>query len=503
MTRSALLLSAATALVLAAIEARAADVPPPAASAPRETPCHIDGFETSVRCVTLEVARDYDDPRGATLAITAAIAPALSATPEPDPLIVLAGGPGQAATDMGAAIDPMFGRVRRTRDIVLFDIRGTGRSGKLDCGEPPEGVLGATVLAEGGARPPVDNPAQLGDFARRCAARLGAAAEKHSFREVVEDLDRFRAAMGWARIDLWGGSFGTRLALHYVRAHGAHVRAIVLDATAPQGLSAFVSVPRTSQAALDRLFTDCAGDADCARDFPLLRENFESLLARLDNSPEVVTLPEPRSGRPQTYVFDGDAVRGLVFGGLYVSLTRAMLPLAIAHGDKGDFAPLLAVGAATGSWSGDTMALGETFSVLCAEDWRQSRDAPLTERSGGFMSDYYFRSFDAACRAWPSEPIPADMRTPFRSAVPALAISGALDPVTPPELAEQTLAQFDTSVHLVIPGGYHTNSTNPCAARVMAAFIEAPATGGRDQSCVREAAAPRFAGAISGQGDAP
>ena len=93
-----------------------------------ESACHIDGFETPVRCVRFEVPRDYDEPNGETLTLTAVIVPALTARPAPDPLIALAGGPGQAASGLGAAIEPAFGRVRRTRDIVLFDIRGAGLS---------------------------------------------------------------------------------------------------------------------------------------------------------------------------------------------------------------------------------------------------------------------------------------------------------------------------------------------------------------------------------------
>jgi hypothetical protein len=86
----------------------------------------------------------------------------------------------------------------------------------------------------------------------------------------------------------------------------------------------------------------------------------------------------------------------------------------------------------------------------------------------------------------------------FHSSAAALAISGTLDPVTPPDLAEQALAQFETSVHLVIPGAFHTNAADPCVARVVAAFIEDPVSGGRDHSCLREAARPNFVGMPAG-----
>ena len=457
-----------------------------------ESACHIDGFETPVRCVRFEVPRDYDEPNGETLTLAAVIVPALTARPAPDPLIALAGGPGQAASGLGAAIEPAFGRVRRTRDIVLFDIRGAGLSRALACEGSPEGILAVQVLDESGTSSgPV---ARMSQFARDCAARHGDAAVGNSFYEVVQDLEQFRAMMGYERINIWGASFGTRIAQHYVRAHDERVRAVVLDAAGPPGLSAFESVPRTSQAALDRLFADCAEDTICARDFPRLEQTFGDLLARADAAPEIVTLPDPRTGTPKTYVFDGDSIRGAVFGGLYIELTRSLLPLAIVRAAESEFGPLLAISATTGSWSSDTMALGSTLSVVCAEDWRQALAAPPSQRSGGFMGDLYFRTFNAACEAWPSEPVPSSMFETFESSAAALAVSGTLDPVTPPALAERALAQFKTSVHLIVPGAFHTNAAHRCTARVVAAFLQDPVSGGRDHSCLGDAARPTFVG---------
>jgi len=477
------------ALLLGALE-------PGGASPTEESSCYIDGFETPVRCITFVVPRDYDAPNGETLKLTAVIVPAVTARPAPDPLVVLAGGPGQAATDLGAVIEPAFRRVRRARDIVLFDIRGAGRSSPLVCDGAPEGILAVQVLDE--ARTSSGPVEQMSQFARECAAKYGNAAAGNSFYEVVQDLEHFRAMMGYERVNIWGASFGTRIAQHYVRAHDERVRAVVLDAAGPPGLSAFESVPRTSQAALDRLFADCAEDTTCARDFPRLAQTFADMLARADAAPQIVTLPDPRTGKRKTYVFDGDSIRGAVFGGLYIELTRSLLPLAIVRAAEGEFGPLLAISATTGSWSSDTMALGSTFSVICAEDWRQALDVSPSQRSGGFIGDLYFRTFNAACQAWPSKPVPPVMFETFHSSAAALAISGTLDPVTPPDVAEQALSQFETSVHVVIPGAFHTNFSNPCVARIVAAFLEDPISGGRDHSCLRHAAPPNFVGAPPG-----
>jgi pimeloyl-ACP methyl ester carboxylesterase len=130
--------------------------------------------------------------------------------------------------------------------------------------------------------------------------------------------------------------------------------------------------------------------------------------------------------------------------------------------------------------------------MLCAEDWALARDAGPARRTGGFMRDGYYEIFDEGCELWPHETLPASMQQPFTTDVPALAISGELDPVTPPELAEQALRQFATSVHLVVPRGFHTNSHDPCVARIIASFLDDPVSGGREHGCVEATPPLRF-----------
>jgi pimeloyl-ACP methyl ester carboxylesterase len=136
------------------------------------------------------------------------------------------------------------------------------------------------------------------------------------------------------------------------------------------------------------------------------------------------------------------------------------------------------------------MALGFTLGIVCSEDLAQSlRDDPAN-LTAGFVRDSYFRSFAQLCAEWPTAPLPATMLAPIESNVPALAISGEADPVTPPSLGEATLAQFATRVHAIVPGGFHTNSSNPCVASIMASFLADPHAGGRDHACLASTALP-------------
>jgi pimeloyl-ACP methyl ester carboxylesterase len=175
---------------------------------------------------------------------------------------------------------------------------------------------------------------------------------------------------------------------------------------------------------------------------------------------------------------------------LYGRSTTEMLPFSIHAAARGDYAPLLGI---YGAVSGDaSVAFGAQFSMLCAEDYVLARDAGTAARTGGFMRDGYYEAFAKTCAEWPTRPLPPAMYETFSSAVPVLAISGDRDPVTPPELAAQALKQFATSVHVILRPGFHTNSANPCVARIIASFLSDPVAGGRDHGCVATTPPLRF-----------
>lgn len=443
-----------------------------------ETRCYVDGFETPVRCVSIVVPLDYAAPQGETIKVTAAIAPSTSARPAPDPLFVFAGGPGQAATGMGPWLNSAFAPARRERDIVLFDIRGTGMSGALDC---PFSLT-----------PERDSAGALKRDAAACAAKVGPKAVFYSSREIVEDIERLRAALGTAKINLWGGSFGTRVAQHYTRRYSARVRAVVLDAATPADDSIFVSAPRYGQAALERMFDDCAKEKACGAAFPNLRADFDALLERAAAEPFAVDIVDPRTGRLQNVVIDRDGAAGYVRGALYAGFTRSVAPYAITQGARGNFAPLAALGSMTGEWSVETMSLGSMLSILCGEDQHRASREKSAAMSFGFMRDSYVRIFTGGCSVWPYRPLPGEMMQAFKSNVPAMAISGVADPVTPPAAGEGALKMFGAGVHVVIPNGFHTNSSSRCIADLIGSFLADPATGGRDHACVAKIAPPRF-----------
>jgi pimeloyl-ACP methyl ester carboxylesterase len=454
-----------------------------AEAAVAERSCHVAGLETPVRCVTIDAPRDYDQPGAGTFKVTAVIIPASTSRPSPDPVVVLAGGPGQSASSLAGLVPALINEARKTRDVVLFDLRGTGLSEPLNCpGMEQLGLFGAVDA------PAADALAQMEQFAKRCLALYGEKARNHTSREAVEDLEAFRAAMGYSALNLWGGSFGTRVAQHYVRAYGQHARAVVLDAAAPVGLSVLASGGKTPDRTLEAVLAACEKDAACAKRFPTLRADFAAMLARADVGPVSGIAPDPVNGRRGGFSLDRLGIGNAIRVALYSKTTTELLPFAITEAAKDNWAPVLGMMSAT---LDDQLSMGAQFSMLCAEDWRQADALPPSERTGHLMKDAFYRFFSPACAVWPTDPLPPEMLAPFKSNVPALVISGAHDPVTPPELGEQALAQFANGRHLVIPNGFHTNSASPCIARIIGRFLANTSASVEDE-CIARMPSPHF-----------
>ena len=449
-------LLALTAAAVAAVQSAHA-----AATELRSSVCHVADFETPVRCVEIDVPLDYAAPDGPNITLTAAIVPATTARPARDPLFVFAGGPGQAATGYGAWLETAFGPVRRARDVVLLDFRGTGRSAAINC-------AAADLLAP-------DYATAAPRAVQECAREHGAVVVFYTHREVVEDIERVRTALGLDEINLWGGSFGTRIAQHYVRKYGTHVRSVVLDGATPVSASIFASAPHSAEEALQRLFVDGAADAACAHAFPTLAADFADPARaggnRHDHGRVAQTL---QTARLMRVAINRDGVANLVRGALYMELTRSLLPLAITEAARGRLEPLLALGATTGEWSTQTMALGFTLDIVCSEDVARSAQDNPANLSAGLVRNAFCAA--SSCSAPNGRALPSRPRCSSRSraSLPALVISGEVDPVTPPALGDAVLAQFTPRVHAIVSGGYHTNSSNPCVAGIIADFLADP-----------------------------
>lgn len=453
-------------------------------------PCHLDGLAEVVRCGAYEVAEDSARPDGRRISLQLAVLPAVSRRAEPDPIFLLAGGPGQGARALAALANAMFRVARRHRDLVLVDLRGTGDSNPFRC--PP--LTDPVVQAAEGHPLAVD--------VETCLQSFAGDPRLYTHEQAMTDLDAVRAALGYERINLWGGSYGTRAALIYARRFPERVRAAILDGAAPLDIRFPLSVPADGQRALDRLLADCAKESACAAAYPMLGNELAALLDRLEREPVRVSVAHPRTGEPLALTLDRHALAMSLRVALYSTEHSSLVPFLVHRAAAGDFAPLVALAERGVSWSFDTMAQGTTLSVLCSEDVPRLTEGEIAAQSKGtFLGRAEIDEWRAICARWPVATLPRDVDIVHPLAIPALILSGELDPVTPPRWGEAMAKQFPRGTHVVVPGAAHNVSYLGCVPELMARFLERGTADGLDTACVAENRRPPFF--ISAAGPSP
>lgn len=447
----------------------------------RLRPCASDEGPPDSYCGTLRVFENRDARQGRTIDLNIVVLPALGNDAAPDPLFFLAGGPGQGAAQMARQLRELFRRVQARRDIVLVDQRGTGDSHPLNCHVVDDSLAALNEPRERWL-------ARLRD----CLAQLDADPRFYTTTIAMDDLDDVRRYLGYERINLYGGSYGTRAALTYLRQHEAAVRSVVLDGVAPADMRLPLFFGRDAERAFNRLAADCEIDPACASRHPNLSERLRTLLGALDKAPVTVRLTHPRTGVAEQVRVDGEFVANVIFGALYNPLTSSMLPELIARAEQHDFQALLAL-ALLNEESGGNMSLGMQLSVVCAEDYpRISPDQIARAEGATLFGRHLLAGRLDACEFWPRGHVDPSYYEPVVSDVPVLVLSGDLDPVTPPQWGESILPHLSNAHHVIVPATGHGTIGTACGMRIIHAFVESAAFDELDTSCADLLKRPPF-----------
>ena len=450
----------------------------------RLKPC--TGYDTpaDAYCGTLRVFENRETKQGRQIDLNIVLLPALRADAQPDPLFFLAGGPGQGAAKLAPVVREMFRRVQADRDIVLVDQRGTGKSHPLECeSEGTDDSLAETI----------ETTDQTLARLKTCLAKYDADLTQYTTTIAMDDLDDVRAFLGYERINVYGGSYGTRAALVYMRQHGDRVRSAILDGVAPTFMRLPLYFPRDTQRAFDRLVADCAADAGCNATYPNLGARAAALMARLEKAPPTVRITHPRTGRPTELKVEARLFAGVMVFTLYQPAATVLVPQIIAAAEKDDFQSMLALASAAEGRGETNMSIGMQLSVLCAEDApKNTPDELAKEAASTLFGKYVMNVQTAACDFWPRGKVDASFYEPVQSNIPTLVMSGELDPVTPPTWGEQVARTLPNSQHVVMPGTGHTPGGSGCGQRIMYNFIDAGTTQGLDTTCTARVKRPPF-----------
>lgn len=443
----------------------------PARADVASAPCRVPGIANEMLCGSVERALDPARPEGPRLTVHYLVVPARARRKLPDPVLMLAGGPGQSAIALAPSVLPLLSRLNNRRDLVFVDQRGTGRSAPLHCEAP----RGEPIAAQGD---PAREQARLAACRERLA-RLpyvqGPDGLRHFTTPVaMQDVDAVRRHLGIARWNVVGGSYGTRAGLELLRQSPATVRRLVLDGVAPPDMALPVSMSNDSQAALDAVFAACEKEAACQRRHPALREAWATLLGSL---PRTVQVADPRTGRRESFTLGRDMLLNALRTPLYVPSVASALPEAIAAAAAGRFEPLAALNAMlvprSRERAGPALAVGMHFSVVCAEDL--PRLAASTDTPGGDFGLASRRLYEAVCADWPRGSLPPDFYRIAPSPAPVLLLSGGADPVTPPRHGARVATALGLkATHRVVPQAGHGVMAIGCVRDLLFRFIDAP-----------------------------
>ena len=444
-------------------------------------PCQIAEGPPDAFCGTHRVFENRATRTGRTIDLKIVVAPGLRRDPKPDPLFVFEGGPGGGAATLADERIPMLHRFQTDRDIVLIDQRGTGGSNPLDCSSSERDDDGL----EGIDNYPIER-------FRTCLDKLQADASLYTTAIAMDDVDEVRQALGYEQIDLWGGSYGTRAALVYLKRHESSVRSVVLDGVAPPDMQIPLYMARDGQRALEHLLADCEKETSgCAATYPDLRATVDTLWTSLASHPRVA-FTHPRTGKPAAVVASQRLIATIVFQALYSPEVTSLLPQLLTDASRGNFQGMFALAFASDLPKG-AMSEGLFLSVVCAEDMpRISAEDIDREAAGRFMGRSMFDTRMKPCEFWPKGVVSDDYYEPVTSAKPVLIFSGENDPVTPPSWGEHVAGSLPNSRHVIVPGSGHIALMRGCVQDLVGHFLDTASVSGLDVTCVDTLRRPPF-----------
>lgn len=443
----------------------------PPSGLPRFVSCTYGGYVDGW-CGRLRVAADPGRPHGRTISLRITVLPAAK-QPAAGALFYLEGGPGGAATASAVSVNAFFAQVGRTRDLVMVDQRGTGGSSRLAC--PNRHVRATQAKA-------------VSAYLRACFARLDADPRLYTTSVAADDLETVRRALGYGKIDLYGGSYGATLAQAYMRRYPGSVRSVVLDSGSLPDVRIYDVSARNAERALDAQLARCAAVRTCERAFPHPRRQLNELLAR---PPRRVTLVTGKVLlRPDDIAWTVDSLSE-------TAESAAVIPFAINAAVHGDYTTLASAYAARIGSNLDARArLVAYWVILCSEPWA-AFDPATTARfgTGSYLAQAALaraRLFRRACRVVPKGVVPSAAGSLRAARVPTLLLAGSADPLDPAVNVRGWRHLFPHGRLIVVAGAGHGTIEYSCVQGLVARFVERGSATRLNAACARHLSLPQF-----------
>ena len=439
--------------------------------------------EVDAQCGTLRRLEDPDNPAGRVLDLAVVKFPSNSLNPEPDAFTVIQGGPGGSSIDLATTYLPVLDFIRDSRDVLVVDQRGTGRSDKLACEAPTDEVNQFNIEL-------------VKQESQKCLSQLDKDSDLRFYTTsiAVDDLEAMRIAAGYPQLNLWGVSYGTRVAQHYLRKYPASARSVILDGVVPVGMNlAGSEIARRWNDSFNNLNQRCATNEACQSKHGDLKSTYQALQKRFSEEAISVNFPHPKTGIDTEYTFTEFSLFSALRLMTYSTDQLSLIPLLLSETLQGNYTFVAAQITIIEESFSENLAVGMHNSVACTEDAPFVTDEDIARAEGTLIGRIMSDVILASCSVWPKGTIDNDFLEPFSSDVPVLVLSGETDPVTPPENGDLSAKMLGNTKHIIVPAHGHGVLGRGCMPKLASLFIESASFESIDETCVkREKAMPIF-----------
>ncbi|MFJ9773109.1 alpha/beta fold hydrolase [Kitasatospora sp. NPDC101157] len=448
------------------------------------------------RCGTLTVPESRQRPDGRKITLGVAVVPAAHRTAD-DPVVWLAGGPGDdAVSEIQLALN---GGLNRDRDVVFMSQRGTyAADPALTCPNVDEFTARSVGLVYD-ARSTGHQHVRATRACRNQLTARGADLAAYDTTESAADYADLRLALGVEQWNVFGISYGTDLALTYMRLHPKGIRSVGIDGVLPPSLAGGAVTWKAAREGFDGLFKACAEQPACNARYPDLKGTFERLVSRLEDDPVTTTVPVPGRPEPAEVVLDGGALVNWLVSATHVAAGVPRSIDELAHGKPQRVAEQWAGGKLSPQAVG-RMSHGLAYGVFCRE-WTPFESRADVSRAGHREFPSFPRSVVANapllaflhgdCRAWHVPAADASVRDVTRSDIPTLVLSGGFDAQTAPSSGAYAARTLSRSTELTIPYVAHVVfADSPCAQSITRSFFNTPTAP--DKGCLAGLKPPAF-----------
>ena len=441
-------------------------------------PCELTGSADHMRaradCATFSVAEDPAKPDGARIDLRVAKIKSLSPTPQRDAVTIINGGPGASSIALYVDLARALTGLLPERDIIVLDQRGTGSSNPLTC---PDLERATQQFSKEAITMATD----------ACLAQLAGNPRFYSTSQAVADLDALRAELGYEQLNIYGVSYGTRVALHYLRRYPQRVRSLVIDGVVPPELALGINVAINAQTTLNAVLARCSQREPCRNAFKDSAAQLQALRAELGEQSIAVELAHPLTGAATSVQFGYEHLATNLRLLSYAPETAALIPLLIHETAAGNHTPAAAMALKYIDQLSTSLSFGMHNAVVCTEDIPFIDQATIDWAAlrATYLGADQIRALITICERWPAAVIDEDFKTPIRADVPTLVLSGEQDPIPPPQYGTAVAKGLTNSLHVVAPGQGHGVIARGCIPRLVADFVSEPNVDALDASCAQ------------------